>query len=227
MAPEPEIRPYRPSDRAAVVEICHRTGYMGEDVAPHFRDRELFALIFALAYVEHEPEHCLVADDGGQVVGYCIGTPDTEAHRRRYADVQVPAILRRLLSRTLWRHPRDAATVWRWKRLSDAASEEHGADLAALFARFPAHLHIDLLPSQQRRGLGTRLLNAFLDHVEDLGAPGLHLVTTSQNTKAVPFYEKMGFELRVRHPDRFWRAGGGIESLVFTMELPRHGTSAS
>jgi ribosomal protein S18 acetylase RimI-like enzyme len=223
MPPEPIIRPYLAKDRAAVAEICHRTGYRGEDATPYFADRTLFAMIFALSYTDHEPEHCFVVDDGGSAVGYCVGTPDTQTQIKRYTDVHVPAILRHLLTRTIWRHPRDLFTVLRWKRMAEQPDEEHTRDLTALRSTFPAHLHIDIMPSHHRRGLGSRLLDAFLSHLEELGVSGLHLVTSTENRAAVPFYEAMGFKLHSRAPERMWQGGGPVESLTFTMELPRSG----
>ena len=221
MPPETLIRPYSAADRDAVAEICHRTGYMGEDAAPHFADRTLFAMIFALAYTDLEPEHCFVADDAGEVVGYCLGTPDTETQQKKYMEVQVPRMLRHLLTRTSWRHPRDLITVLRWKRLVEEPGEEQAKRLAELRSRFPAHLHIDLLPSHHRRGLGTRLLDTFLAHLEELGVQGLHLATSTENRAAVPFYEAMGFKLHSRALERLWQPTGAVESLTFTMELPR------
>ncbi len=221
MPPELLIRPYRAADRRAVVEICHRTGYMGEDAAPYFKDETLFALIFALAYTDHEPEHCFVVDDGGEAVGYCVGTTDTEAQLKRYTEVQVPLILRHLLRRTWWRHPGDLIRVLRWKRLADEPPGERARELMEIRARFPAHLHIDILPSHHRRGLGTRLLDTFLAHLEALEVPGLHLMTSTGNRAAVPFYEAMGFTLHSRAPERLWQPDRAVESLTFTMELPR------
>src|SRR5690606_2707699 len=39
----------------------------------------------------------------------------------------------------------------------------------------PAHLHIDLLPQLQRRGLGSRLLDTLRAALADRGVPGVHL----------------------------------------------------
>jgi ribosomal protein S18 acetylase RimI-like enzyme len=65
----------------------------------------------------------------------------------------------------------------------------------SIITQYPAHLHINLLPGFQGQEIGTRLMNRFEDHMTDLGVKGLHLGTTNKNYKAVPFYQKMGFEI--------------------------------
>jgi ribosomal protein S18 acetylase RimI-like enzyme len=74
--------------------------------------------------------------------------------------------------------------------------------------RYPAHLHIDLLPSGQRRGLGRRLMNTYLDALRERGVPGVHLTMDPANTGARAFYDRLGFT-ELPHP-----AGEGAVSLL-------------
>jgi ribosomal protein S18 acetylase RimI-like enzyme len=72
------------------------------------------------------------------------------------------------------------------------------------FAEYPAHLHMNLLPDYQGKGIGTRMILHFEDHLRVKGVGGVHLQTSNYNFKALPFYEKMGFrrvkEVRAPHP---------------------------
>lgn len=53
-------------------------------------------------------------------------------------------------------------------------------------------------PRHQGRGLGQALLQAGLKHCADLGAARPWLTTNSENTPAIGFYQRMGFEITGR-----------------------------
>ena len=59
---------------------------------------------------------------------------------------------------------------------------------------YPAHLHIDLLPHVQGSGNGTRLMRTFFEAAAAAGAPGVHLVVAADNTRALGFYDHLGFK---------------------------------
>ena len=62
-----------------------------------------------------------------------------------------------------------------------------------MLAEYPAHLHIDLLPRLQGRGVGRRLVDTLLDALRRRGVPGVHLGVDAANTRAIGFYEHVGF----------------------------------
>ena len=65
----------------------------------------------------------------------------------------------------------------------------------SLMTNYPAHLHIDLLPEYQQKGLGTELMTRFLEEIKEKGATGVHLLMVEGNLdKAGVFYEKVGFK---------------------------------
>lgn len=64
-----------------------------------------------------------------------------------------------------------------------------------LLARYPAHLHVDILPQYQKRGHGSRLIGRFLRTLTEQNVPGVHLGMGGSNTGARRFYERWGFEL--------------------------------
>ena len=73
---------------------------------------------------------------------------------------------------------------------------------AELAAAYRATMHIDLLDAYQGRGWGRKMIERF---VESVGAAvaeadgaldpgrGLHIGVSGENTKVVPFYERVGF----------------------------------
>lgn len=81
----------------------------------------------------------------------------------------------------------------------DAARSERFLDMphfrehfAGACARFPAHLHINLAPEFRNLGIGSRLVDSFVDLVRAVGLPGLH-VTTGDGMRNIRFYLANGF----------------------------------
>jgi len=65
-------------------------------------------------------------------------------------------------------------------------------DLAAVTARYPAHLHINLTESARNHGVGGILIEAFVGDVAAAGLPGVHVVTGARS-RNVGFYNRLGF----------------------------------
>ena len=63
----------------------------------------------------------------------------------------------------------------------------------SIVERYPAHLHIDLLPRIQRQGIGGRLIGELIDELGHRGIPGLHLDVGSDNEGAIALYRRLGF----------------------------------
>jgi GNAT superfamily N-acetyltransferase len=59
--------------------------------------------------------------------------------------------------------------------------------------RWPAHLHIDLLPAARGTGRGGALMERWLDQLRRAGSPGCHLATLVENTRARAFFSRFGF----------------------------------
>jgi len=173
------IRPYRESDRADVAEICLKTGDGGQDATGMHGSDELLADIFALPYVDLEPETCFVVDTGERASGYIVCAADTRGFVERYRSDWVPAF----------------------------AAKHGGAGLSPMIEigldpdrmiieeldEYPAHLHIDLLPELQGQGMGRRLMRTLLTALRERGVPGVHLGVSPSNTGAVAFYKRLGF----------------------------------
>ncbi len=82
--------------------------------------------------------------------------------------------------------------------IDDPALSERFADAGYVAAfgdltrKYPAHLHINLAPAFRNRGIGGRLIEAFVAEAKRNGAPGVHVVT-SANSDNVRFYNRNGF----------------------------------
>jgi ribosomal protein S18 acetylase RimI-like enzyme len=180
------IRPYRAADLDAVYDICVRTADAGEDARGLYVDDRLMGDIFAVPYVTLEPEHAYVVDDGtGAAVGYIVGTADTVAFAHRYRSEWLPAIAGR------YPDPAEPPETGTDSMLAVHLHPERM--IVPELADHPAHLHIDLLPEWQGKGLGRGLMEAFLGGLHRAGVPKVHLGMAPGNTKARAFYDRLGF----------------------------------
>jgi GNAT superfamily N-acetyltransferase len=179
------IRPYRPTDRDAVYDVCVRTADSGEDVTGRYRDPNVVADVFAGPYVHLEPGFAIMLDNGERVVGYAIGTPDTARFVRAYRREWLPlAGARRPLPTGQPADLDEGMAV---------ALHDPERMIRPELAPYPAHLHIDLLPEYQRSGHGSALMDTLFGALRSAGADAVHLAMYSGNTRARAFYDRIGF----------------------------------
>lgn len=208
------LRPYEAEDRGRIRHICFETGYMGEPEW-QWRDRESFADLYTSYYTDAEPESAIVAERAGVVEGYLLGCVDS---RRAWSEA---SIFVRLL-RTRWIALRPSTARFVWRSFADVARDKvRGLPLpeAAHDDRWPAHLHIDLLPGIRGRGVGGRLLRAWLDRLDQAGVAGCHVQTLAENARALAAFESVGFERRgepVVVPGMRTRRGGRHHAQLLT-----------
>jgi GNAT superfamily N-acetyltransferase len=69
------------------------------------------------------------------------------------------------------------------------------------FAAYPAHFHINCHPRFRNRGIGSRLVAAYLERCARDGLPGVHVVTAAA-ARNVAFYRRCGFDVSAT---RRWR----------------------
>jgi GNAT superfamily N-acetyltransferase len=182
------IRRYRADDETRLYEISLRTGDAGRDATGQYLDPRLIGHVYVGPYLALAPEHVLVLDSGGTAVGFALGVPDTAAFETRCERSWWPR---------LRRHYRDPVEV----PAGDRSPDEEMAHLihhpettpAAITTRFPAHLHISLLPAAQGRGHGRRLIARLLGGLTAAGATGVHLGVDLGNDRAIGFYHRLGF----------------------------------
>jgi ribosomal protein S18 acetylase RimI-like enzyme len=179
------VRPYDSRDLAALREICVLTGYRGTDARGVMTDTALLPDAFAEPYVVHDPGLAFVADDGGTAVGYIVGTTDTAGFARWFADAWLPVVAPK--------HAPPPARVESFEDLILNALHNPARMVVPELAGHPAHLHIDLVPGYQGRGLGRRLMAAFLVELRARGVERVHLGMDPANSGARAFYDKLGF----------------------------------
>lgn len=188
------VRPYRAQDRDALYDICVRTADDGGDSRAKIPDLELAPSVFAAPYAVLEPELAFVLDDGRRAVGYVLGTADTPTFVRRFREEWLPSLIE----------------CYPAPSVGESQSGHEPQPLGELFvslmhdperllvpelADYPAHLHIDLLPSHQRSGYGRELMGTILDALHSQGVPRVHVTMVTRNTPARAFYDRLGFHV--------------------------------
>ena len=181
-----KIRPFEPADLEACYAISLATGFEGGDASPLYRDPKLMGHLYVGPYALLEPTLALVVEDDDGVAGFAVGAADTMAWEARLEREWWPALRER------YADPAEIPSDARTPDQRRAFMIHHPAKTPAVVAdKFPAHLHMNLLPRVQRRGIGSALLSAWLKRV---GACDLHVGVNRGNIGGARFWTAHGFE---------------------------------
>lgn len=189
------IRPYHPSDLGSLYRICLATGDSGQNAQHLYQDPELIGHYYAAPYAILEPDLCFILTYQGQPCGYILGTRDSVEFAQRCESEWFPVLRQRYPLRGE-DGSRDAALV----RLI------HQGHRTLEYPGYPAELHIDLLPIAQGQGWGKQLMAVFLNRLEALGIPGVHLGVGKRNGSAFNFYQRLGFKV-LQEYELWWAMG--------------------
>lgn len=181
------IRRYRPADLDALYKICLLTADDGQDGTGLYPDGHLPGHIYAAPYALFEPALAFVAQDEDGVAGYVLGALDTEAFEQRLERDWWPRL------RGRYADPPDGGQLARGAQLAAHDIHHPFRAPAELTRNYPSHLHIDLLPRQQGRGLGRRMIATLTSELRQRGSAGVHLGTSERNQRALGFYRRLGF----------------------------------
>ena len=195
-----EIRNYHITDLSSLYKICLLTGNNGGDSSLLLDDPDLVGHLFAAPYAIFEPELCFILLKDSIPSGYILGTRDS---MNFYEKCEKKWFLE-LRKRYPMPDDKDESIQANFIRyLYQKQKIVDGLD------KYPAHLHIDILPIAQGNGYGRKLVEAFLNQLRTLNIQGLHLIVSNDNQNAVGFYQQVGFQ-------KLKNLGG---SIVFGMVL--------
>lgn len=213
-----QIRNPTKKDLADIINICYRTGWNGEDLTGtgKFNDKKLFGYLFCSYYPLYEPEHSFIAIDkqNNNVVGYILGTPNTVKQEKSFKTKMSPRIMLRTFLLSSWKYHESFSFIMRLRK--NIGSNTTPKDF---LDTFPAHLHIDILPEYQKKGIGSALIKKFEYHMIELSIKGIHLGTSSKNVKALPFYKKHGYNIYAEHEGSLWANDDDNKGITFIKKL--------
>ncbi|HEU6448607.1 MAG TPA: hypothetical protein VFV23_09250 [Verrucomicrobiae bacterium] len=189
------IRRYRPEDRAAIRRICCDTGFMGNPIEQIFCDREIFADLFTEPYLEYESDYAWVADAGGRVVGYLLGSISPKFdYTLLYSGFQatIKMILRAAAGRYA-QHPRTKHFI-RWLLTNGYREQPKHPNRAA-------HLHVDIDRQYRGHGLAYRLWLAYEGQLHAAGVKQCYGAFFSwPKRRPENGYSRFGFSVFDRKP---------------------------
>lgn len=182
------IRPYEEKDTENVRFVCLDSAGKA-DTSKYVKNFLLNT--YCNYYIENEPQNCFVAaDKNDNAVGYILCAEDFDT----FSNIFLTKYARRYL---------------KFKGIYRLASKTSILEQKKYKDNYPAHLHIDLLPEYQQKGLGRQLINTLCDHLKEKGVKGVMLSVFIGNKGAIRFYEKCGFT----------KVKTGLTSIVFAKKL--------
>jgi ribosomal protein S18 acetylase RimI-like enzyme len=187
------IRPSVDSDVPYLYDICLKTGDAGKDASALFRDPHLLGHYYAAPYHFFDPSLCFVVEEDHTPQGYIVAAGDSAAFYQWLEQGWMPPLRRRYSAPF---PPGWARSVYE-QRLIDQLRQSAALPVGAYpwLSRYPAHLHINLLPPIQGKGQGKALLHTLFAELGRRNIPGVYLGVSEGNTAARGFYDKTGFSV--------------------------------
>lgn len=188
-----QIRPAAAVDLPAIREICLKTADAGGDGTALFQNPELLWAVYADPYLVYSPKTCFVAADKQGVCGYILAALDSAAMQAWALKDWLPTFQKKYPMKI-------------YSRLNENEREllqliHSPLPLLPWTEPYPSHLHIDILPRAQRRGLGRKLIKCLMQELTVLGSSGVHFWVAGRNQNAQDFYHHIGFEDLLVLPD--------------------------
>ncbi|MGL5931021.1 MAG: GNAT family N-acetyltransferase [Dermatophilaceae bacterium] len=182
------VRAFAETDRPVLVSLFAEAG-RGSPTGSLWGDPASEAAVYLDPYVDHEAGTVLLATAGGRPVGYLAGCIDST--RFPSEDERFTRAVRehRLMRRT-------APMAFFARSLLDLARARVRRQAVAgelVDFRWPAHLHLNVVPEYRGAGAAPALMEAWLDHCRSAGSPGCYLQTLVENARAIAFFERCGF----------------------------------
>lgn len=167
------IRKYKSSDREQLRYICKETVFDGKK--DNQNRLESIALIYNDYYTDYEPENIFVAvNDDDIPVGYIICSVNT----KMYFEKMVKEY---------------------FSKVAKTYSKSIPIFLANLFSviiakkQYRIHMHIDLLPEAQHKGLGSELIKTLAKKLYYQGVNNLTVCGINLKADSYKFYRHIGF----------------------------------
>ena len=179
------LRTAKITDLPDLLRVCLETGDSGKDATHLHKLPDLVGEIYVAPYVIHEPDLAYALLSDKRVVGYLLGVLDTRAFESLLVDKYWP------LAKAKYQHFKTEITDSDRELLKDL--DKQGFSDESLTAKYPSHLHIDIVEAHQGAGYGKSMIAFLLEELKAAGSAGVHLHMSASNDRARGFYKKFGF----------------------------------
>ena len=180
------LRTAKITDLPDLLRVCLETGDSGKDATHLHKLPDLVGEIYVAPYVIHEPDLAYARLSDKRVVGYLLGVLDTRAFESLLVDKYWP------LAKAKYQHFKTEITDSDRELLKDL--DKQGFSDESLTAKYPSHLHIDIVEAHQGAGYGKSMIAFLLEELKAAGSAGVHLHMSASNDRARGFYKKFGFD---------------------------------
>jgi GNAT superfamily N-acetyltransferase len=182
------IRPIQFDDIAALYAISLATGFEGRDASHLYSDAKLMGHIYVAPYAKLEPKLALAVEDANGVAGFAVGAISTSAWEDRLEKEWWPNLRRDYVD------PPEAERIsWSPDQRRVSMIHHPARTPADVVDKYPAHLHMNLMPRLQGRGLGRKLFEDWQSVADAQGTKGIHVGVNRANQGAIQFWTKVGF----------------------------------
>ena len=183
-----EIRPFKPADLDALYVISLATGHEGGDASDLYSDGKLMGHIYAAPYALLEPSLALVVEDEHGVAGFAMGTLDTNNWSGRLENEWWPNL------RAAYADPGNIpAPNWSADQRRAFMIHYPARTPQWIIERYPAHLHLNLLPRIQGRGVGRQTFSKWIVRAARYGVGPIHVGVNRFNPRAITFWSRQEF----------------------------------
>lgn len=179
------LRSAKIDDLPDLLRVCLETGDSGKDATHLHKLPDLVGEIYVAPYVVHEPKFAYALVAGDRVVGYLLGVLDTKTFENILLEKYWPIAKAKYQNVDSELTPSDQELI---KELN-----KQGFSDESLTAKYPSHLHIDIVEAHQGAGYGKSMIAFLLEELKTAGSAGVHLHMSASNDRARGFYKKFGF----------------------------------
>ncbi|TDK37491.1 N-acetyltransferase [Rhizobium deserti] len=183
-----KIEAFDPQYIGALFSISLATGHIGGDASHLYENSELMGLIYSAPYAALEPSLVQLALDETGPLGFVLGAVDTDAWENRLETEWWP------LLRSVYADPGPVPQPeWTLDQRRVHMIHHPTPVPAEIKDRYPAHIHLNLMPHAQGVGIGSRLLDGWLEVIAAASPEGVHVGVNRQNSRALRFWAQQGF----------------------------------
>ncbi len=179
------IRQAHQDELPALYGIVLQTANNGGDATALHHLPDVQGEVYVGPYVTFEPAFAFVIEDDQGPAGFALGALNSRRFEARLEQQWWPPLRQKY---------QDAAKqdlLLDDRRLLGLIFNPPTAPEAILLD-YPSHLHIDILPRQQGKGNGRKLIETLFDALDAKGSPGVHLFVGARNQRAIAFYQRLG-----------------------------------
>lgn len=195
-----KIRSACAGDLEELYAICLVTGDKGQDATAIYTDPMLIGHIYVGPYVDIDGTFSLVVEDDEGVAGYVAGVVDTHAFEARLEQCWWPEL------RNRYDAPSGDRSKWSADQIRCDMIHNPKTVPDDILDTYPAHVHMNLAPRAQGRGVGSRLLSSWCQRARAEGVVAVHAGVSAQNQSGLNFWSARGF-LPIRTDDTGGSAG--------------------